>query len=115
MSKTPAEIFAEAKQAAYDAAVAQNAKLPDENSRGFDCGFAWITIRPARGPFVAYLKSAGIGKTGGYEGGSGYGIWYSDVSLPSTQSVSVHEAAVEAAANVLKANGVNASWNSRLD
>lgn len=37
---------------------------PDEPSWVEDeglCGFAWVTIRPARGEFVKYLKSRGIG------------------------------------------------------
>jgi len=115
MDKTPAQIFAEAKTAAQAAAEARNAKLPPESARGLDCGFAWISIRPARGPFVSYLKAAGIGSRGGYDGRGGYGIWYSDLHRLPTQSVSVHQEAARAATEVLKANGIDASWNSRLD
>lgn len=112
---TPAEIWKKACEAAQEAATKKNASLGPEALRGFDCGFAWINIKPARGPFVKYLKDNGIGSRGGYDGTGGYGIWYSDVHRLSTQSVSVHEAAIEAATNVLKENGINATWSSRLD
>ena len=109
-----AEVWKKAKEAAQEAAIKKNASLGAEAFRGFDCGFAWITIKPARGPFVKYLKDNGIGSRGGY-GGGGYGIWYSDVHSVNTQSMSVHEAAVDAAVKVLIENGIEASWNSRLD
>lgn len=34
----------------------------------YPCGFAWIIIKPARGPLVKYLKENGIGDKA-YEGG----------------------------------------------
>ena len=36
------------------------------------CGFAWVTISPARGAFVTYLKSIDAGSKGYY---GGYQIW----------------------------------------
>ena len=108
-------LFQTAKLAAQRAAEAQNAKLGDEYTRGFDCGFAWVTIQPARGPLVAYLKRNGIGKTGSYSGGSGYGIWYSELHTVATQSVSVHEAACREFCRVIQNAGYSASIGSRLD
>ena len=108
---TPYEIFEQAKAAALAAATAQNATLPPEARRGFDCGFAWVIIKPARGPFVKYCKANRIGDKHCY---GGWNIWYSHFSLP-TQSVSVHEAAASAFAAVLVANGIDAYADSRLD
>lgn len=109
-----AKIWTEARAAAEQAAKAENDGLPPESKRGFDVGFAWITIRPARGPLVSFLKRAGIGRAGGY-GSGGYGIWYGDLHNEPTQSVDVHVAAVRAATEVLVRHGIDASFSSRLD
>lgn len=109
------KIWNAALAAASAAAQAENDKLGAEGSRGFDCGFAWITIKPARGPLVAYLKNIGVGHSGSYSGGPGYGIWYGELHSIPTQSVSVHQAAANAATEVLKQHGLNAFWSSRLD
>lgn len=109
-NNTPAEIWGEVKRAGEAAAKAQEATLGDPNTR-FDCGFAWVIIRPARGPFVNYLKSIDVGRTG-YE--SGWHIWYDHFSGP-TQSVSVHEKAATAVCLVLQKHGINAGWSSRMD
>lgn len=109
------KIWNETKAAAQRAAQVENLGFAQsERHRGFDCGFAWITIRPARGPFVKWLKANGIAR-GSYDGGSGAGIWYSQLHDVPTQSVSVHQKAVVAAAEVLKRYGINATTGSRLD
>lgn len=108
------EIVEAALAASQAAAVKQNAALPAENARGFDCGFAWVTIKPARGPMVQYLKSINLGSTIDHSGG-GYQIWYSRLHTLGTQSISVHEAAARAFADVLASHGVPASVGSRLD
>lgn len=79
------------------------------------CGFAWINIKPARGPFVTWLKKQGIGRTDSYEGG--YRISSSDLapSTQRTQSVDRKEAAAEAFAKVLRSYGISAYAGSRLD
>lgn len=72
------------------------------------CGFAWVTIRPARGPLVSYLKAQGIGRNG-YGGG-----WR--VSIHEwNQSITRKEAHAHALAEVLRAAGVDAYADSRLD
>lgn len=108
-------LWLKAKAAAAEAAAKANAVLGPEGERGFDCGFAWVMVRPATGPFVNWCKKNGYGKRGGYEGGGGYGFWYTSLHGIPTQSVSVHEAAAKAFAEVLKAAGIGAYWNSRLD
>jgi len=72
------------------------------------CGFAWVTIRPARGKFVSYLKSKGLGNVGYYGG-------YQMSSRMMTQSMAVNEAYCEAFANVLRCFGVKAHSESRID
>ena len=110
---TPQEIYQAAIAASQKAAQEQEDKFNiGEYHRGFDCGFAWVTIHPARGPFVKYLKSIGVGSRAC---GGGYQIWYSKLHSISTQSVSVHEAAASAFAKVLKDNGLEAYAGSRLD
>lgn len=111
--ETCAGIFVAAYDAASRAGAEANAKLPPEQSRGFDCGFAWVTIKPARGAFVNHLKAKGIGSLA-YNGG--WQIWYSKCYPAVTQSIGVHEAACEAFAAVLTANGIaGVTTGSRLD
>lgn len=109
-------LWAAVKDAAQAAAKKQDEALNiPEQRRGLDCGFAWLMIRPARGPFVAYLKSIGVGRTCDYGSGPGYSLWYSRLHDVPTQSISVHEAAIHAAAAVLRANGLDVVTGSRLD
>lgn len=114
MMVRPADIWAEMKEAAQAAAVLQDAKLGFESQRGLDCGFAWLTIHPAKGPFVTYLKTV-LGATRHYDGGTGYGIWYSKLHDIPTQSISVHQAAVSAARDVLGKYNIIGYVGSRLD
>jgi len=109
MSIHDAEIWQTAKAAADAAAHAENARLGPEQARGLDCGFAWVVIKPARGSFVKYLKSQGIGHVRDY--GGGYEIWYSKLHSIGTQSISVHWAA----AKVFREHGINAHADQRLD
>lgn len=108
-----ADLWAKAKAAAQAAAVAQNERLGGENHRGFDCGFAWVTM-PGNIPFARWAKKQGISSKG-YP--TGQSIWYSKLHSVPTQSVSVHEAAAVAARDVL-AHGLEErliSIGSRLD
>lgn len=72
------------------------------------CGFAWVTIRPARGAFVNYLKAREWGSPG-YNGG--WEIWVSNFN----QSMTRKEAYARAFASVLQNYGINATAGSRLD
>lgn len=95
------------------AAQIADAALGDENSRGLDCGFAWVTIRPARGAFVSWLKKHGHGHNA-Y--GGGWEIWYSEFSDGRTQSISVHEAAAKAFRDSLVQDlGISPTVGSRYD
>jgi hypothetical protein len=73
------------------------------------CGFAWVNISPARGAFVNYLKSRGIGSKGYY--GGGYHIWVREFG----QSVDRKSAFAQAFADVLGKYGISAYAESRLD
>lgn len=115
---TPKEIHEAglaAAQAAIDAAFAGK---PEP----MFAGFAWVVIKPARGPFVKFLKENDIGSTRDY-GGGGYEIWSSkfitrwpEVDGPKyTQSMDIKEVAAYAYAKVLRDNGINAWAGSRAD
>ena len=72
------------------------------------CGFAYIKIRPARGPFVSWLKARGIGHKA-YNGG-----W--EISIHDYgQSMTYKAAHARAAAEVLCRNGIGATSYSRMD
>ena len=58
---TPAEIYAEARAAGN---IAVKGAVD-----GYPCGFATINIKPARGPFIKFLKEKGIGCKDDYRGG----------------------------------------------
>lgn len=106
-------IYSEAKAAGLAAAIAKDNQLGPENSRGFDCGFAWAEIRPARGPFVAWMKANGISRAHWV---SGRYLWSNECgsTLP-TQSIEVHLAACRAFAAVLTGHGIKTTTGSRLD
>ena len=84
-------------------------KQPVSYVAGGVCGFAWVSIRPARGRFVAYLKSRKIGGVDHYAGG------YSVSSRLMVQSMALNEAYAEAFAGVLRAANIEASAHSRID
>lgn len=103
---TPEQIHAEAYAAATAAAKAFHEKYGEP----FYCGFAWVKIRPARGPFVAYLKKIGVGDKA-WNGG--YDIW--NPSGDHTQSMDIKEAGAQAYAQVLRKYNINAYMQSRAD
>ncbi len=73
------------------------------------CGFAWVKVTPATQPFAKWLKKTG--KVQGAAYGGGYDLWVSDYS----QSMQLKEAYAYAFADVLKAAGVTAYAQSRMD
>ena len=99
-----AQILSEATFAA-NAAAEEAAKLIPEGQ--IYCGSAWLTIRPARGPFVAYLKKIGRGERGDY---GGYTL---TIRLAKdTQQLAIREAAQRAAKLVLAEYGIKAFVNT---
>ena len=72
------------------------------------CGFAGVVIKPARGKFVSYLKSLGMG----YK--HYYGGWYVSVR-EFGQSMTRKEAYAEAFAKGLTEEGMSCYVDSRMD
>jgi hypothetical protein len=111
--KAAAEVFAEAKaaaQVAYDEAV-------ENQTHWFPCGFAWVTVKPARGSFVTWCKAKGLGSKA-Y--GGGWQFWSSEVvnemwTANQGQCMELKYAACRAFAEVLKANGLDAYADQRMD
>lgn len=80
------------------------------------CGFASVTIYPARGRLVSWLKDNKIGSNG-YRGGwriSSYDVMKGH-SHCSTQSLDIKETACDAFCGVLKKYGVTAYSEGRAD
>lgn len=96
---------------AQNAATAATEKyIKDYPNDWFPCGFAGVTIRPARGPVVAAMKARAIGDKA-Y--GGGWQIW--DPSKNPTQCMRAKMVGAEAYAEVLKAHGVAAHADCRMD
>jgi len=106
MNADPATIYSEALAAAKTAVAA----CGPEDTRSFNCGFAWVTIRPARGPFVSYCKRNRIGNKHWHSG-----WWIENPGLFGGQQVDHKLAGARAFADVLSAHGLDASVGSRLD
>ena len=73
------------------------------------CGFAWIEIRPARGPLVTYLKKSKQGYYSSYEGAYIFPIH------DFNQSLARKEAMAYAMAAYLCNCGYNVYAGSRID
>ena len=81
------------------------------------CGFANVSIRPARGRFVSFMKKADIGDKG-WNGGyriSYYDIMPQDHQYRSTQSMDIKETACEAFRDELRKYGLTVYAESRAD
>lgn len=72
------------------------------------CGFAWITVKPARGAFVEYAKSINAGHKGYY---GGYEIWVREFGQSYEQKI----AYAGAFAQILESYGITAYSGGRLD
>ena len=117
--KFNAEGIHPAKQ--YLDAREQAVKAVDEYMEGKEepmyCGFANVSIHPARGRFVNILKKAGIGSNG-YRGGyriSYYDIMPQDHEYRMTQSMDIKEEACEAFRDELRKYGLTVYAESRAD
>jgi hypothetical protein len=106
IAQSQEQLYVQASTAAIEAADA----YLKEGHHWFPCGFAWVTITPARGKFVTYLKSIGVGDKA-YEGG--WKIW--NPSRNHTQSMEALKVGAEAFAKVLQAAGINCYAASRMD
>lgn len=73
------------------------------------CGFAWVQVRPGNSPFANWLKARGLGTADHYAGGVRVSV------RGYNQSVAKKEAYAYAAAEVLRAAGIKACADSRLD
>ena len=109
----PADMFLNARKVAIKAV---DDYMKDKEEPMY-CGFANVSIHPARGRFVSTMKKLGIGSTGC---GGGYRISYYDI-MPKdhpyshTQSMSIREEACEAFRDELRKYGLTVYAESRAD
>ena len=80
---------------------------------GYPCGFAWLHIKPARGPLVKFLKEKKIGRRDEYWGG--YIVSASQIDGWMGQNMDVKENSVMAAIAVLRKYGFECNLKSRID
>jgi hypothetical protein len=108
----PKAMFAEA----CDKARAVATEYVKKHGEPMFCGFASVTIYPARGRLVSWLKDNKIGSNG-YRGGwriSSYDVMKGH-SHCSTQSLDIKETACDAFCDVLKKYGIEAYAEGRAD
>ena len=109
----PVDMFLNARAKAVEAVDAYVEKYGEP----MYCGFANVSIHPAKGRFVNILKKAGIGSNG-YRGGwriSYYDVMPQDHELRGTQSMSIQEVATEAFRDELRKYGLTVYAESRAD
>ena len=109
----PADMFLNARKVAIKAVDDFVAK----HGEPMYCGFANVSIHPARGRFVSFMKKADIGDKG-YGGGyriSYYDIMPNDHQYRSTQSMDIKEIACEAFRDELRKYGLTVYAESRAD
>ena len=109
----PGEMFFNARQEAEKAVDAYVEKYGEP----MYCGFANVSIHPAQGRFVRYMKQMKIGDNG-YRGGwriSYYDIMPKDHPYSHTQSMSIREEACEAFRDELRKYGLTVYAESRAD
>ena len=109
----PADMFINARAKAVEAVDAYVEKYGEP----MYCGFANVSIHPAKGRFVNILKKAGIGSNG-YRGGwriSYYDVMPQDHEYRHTQSMSIQEEACEAFRDELRKYGLTVYAESRAD
>ena len=109
----PADMFINARNKAVEAVD----KFMEGREAPMYCGFANVSIHPARGRFVTFMKKAGIGDKG-YGGGyriSYYDIMPKDHQYSHTQSMSIKEEACEAFRDELRKYGMTVYAESRAD
>ena len=109
----PADMFLNARKVAVKAV---DDYMKDKEEPLY-CGFASVSIHPARGKFVKFMKDAGVGDSG-YRGGyriSYYDIMPQDHRYRTTQSLDIKEVATEAFRDELRKYGMTVYADSRAD
>ena len=109
----PADMFLNARKVAVKAV---DDYMKDKEEPLY-CGFASVSIHPARGKFVKFMKDAGVGDSG-YRGGyriSYYDIMPQDHRYRHTQSLDIKEVATEAFRDELRKYGMTGYADSRAD
>ena len=109
----PADMFLNARKVAVKAV---DDYMKDKEEPLY-CGFASVSIHPARGKFVKFMKDAGVGDSG-YRGGyriSYYDIMPQDHIYRTTQSLDIKEVATEAFRDELRKYGMTVYADSRAD
>ena len=109
----PADMFINARNKAVEAVD----KFMEGREEPMYCGFANVSIHPAKGRFVNILKKAGIGDKG-YRGGyriSYYDIMPQDYRWRHCQSLDIKEIACEAFRDELRKYGLTVYAESRAD
>ena len=109
----PADMFLNARNKAVEAVDAFTAK----HGEPLYCGFANVSIFPAKGRFVNIMKKAGIGDNGFRRGYriSYYDIMPQDHPYARTQSLDIKEIATEAFRDELRKYGLTVYAESRAD
>ncbi len=109
----PADMFINARNKAVEAVD----KFMEGRDEPMYCGFANVSIHPAKGRFVNILKKAGIGDKG-FRGGyriSYYDIMPQDHRWRHCQSLDIKEIACEAFRDELRKYGLTVYAESRAD
>ena len=109
----PADMFLNARKVAVKAV---DDYMKDKEEPLY-CGFASVSIHPARGKFVKFMKDAGVGDNG-CRGGyriSYYDIMPQDHRYRHTQSLDIKEVATEAFRDELRKYGMTVYADSRAD
>ena len=109
----PADMFLNARKVAVKAV---DDYMKDKEEPMY-CGFASVSIHPAKGKFVKFMKDAGVGDNG-YRGGyriSYYDIMPQDHRYSHTQSLDIKEVATEAFRDELRKYGMTVYADSRAD
>ena len=109
----PADQFLNARKKAVEAV---DDYMKDKEEPMY-CGFANVSIHPARGKFISFMKKADIGDNG-YRGGyriSYYDIMPQDHQYARTQSLDIKEVATEAFRDELRKYGLTVYAESRAD
>lgn len=92
------------------ARLATDKMLKDHPDQWYPCGFAWVAIKPARGPVIKALKEADAGYVSSMGGFHVY-----NPSKNGTQWMDAKIAGCDAFVAVLREHGIKAMTESRID